>query len=714
MVKRRKADGPAQSVPDEKEAVERAAKRRRGAREPSEAGDRRQGAEPGRKGLAPAAAAAAAVTLAASGRAQSDDGDSVSEGTSCGKNATGGWAARDVTPDSQAGDQKIWRGVKRRKLRWEAEVGCDAAALTQPGAAHSSTGGRRSRNRVFIGRYSSALEAARAHDRAAIAILGPEAAASSLNFPASNYLGERQRFGPHLSAFLLELGEAGKPAPAPARRRQKLQGERLQRALDALEAANVGPPAARRARAAPRRAAEAREAEVAAQRQADPAWAPPREPCGVCPACRQPWRTDLGGCLRLAAAKAAKHSEQAVVELLASEPAVLRAAHAATTLRQRAPTPSQQEKPGKREADQRGQDQQRQQQQEGPYALIEATTSPDLIWLEQPTRRDQAARPALAALQRAAIAPLRQQLALEEASFAAVLGREQHPAADPAAAAAGAQRGGAPAPSLVPPGEAAGDGRLRAAPPHDTFAQHEPSLAELVQLAALCRKSGVEVPLVPDTAGEALEVAEHQQRQLQRLLRRQRQRQRRKSADSGSAAGLASEPGGDDLEEEGATGGTGSEAEQSGAGTDGGGAARRCLLCGGVAHGRASPGSCPVLQMALAVPKPPEECPGCAHQEQPGCRQCLGGEPGQQARFQRSLARVQPWRRRAPWLDRLPPATRDLMLAAQDFCAAAVTDLDRPQAAWRCTPRALLAVGLLVEEAARRELAARRPTADAG
>ncbi len=239
-------------------------------------------------------------------------------------------------------------------------------------------------------------------------------------------------------------------------------------------------------------------------------------------------------------------------------------------------------------------------------------------------------------------------------------------------------------------------------------------------------RSGVEVPLVPDTAGEALEVAEHQQRQLQRLLRRQRQRQRRKSADSGSAAGLASEPGGDDLEEEGATDGTGSEAEQSGAGTDGGGAARRCLLCGGVAHGRASPGSCPVLQMALAVPKPPEgaagrlwggwcayveerlarshasckllcpaqlhalptvwqtrfpaicanapcqsldpagaECPGCAHQEQPGCRQCLGGEPGQQARFQRSLARVQPWQRRAPWLDRLPPATRDLMLAAQ-------------------------------------------------
>ena len=74
----------------------------------------------------------------------------------------------------------------------------------------------------------------------------------------------------------------------------------------------------------------------------------------------------------------------------------------------------------------------------------------------------------------------------------------------------------------------------------------------------------------------------------------------------------------------------------------------------------------PWLPVLLRVPR--AECPGCAHLEQPGCRRCLGQGPGPQARgarFRHSLARVQPWRRRAPWLERLPPATRDLMLAAQ-------------------------------------------------
>jgi hypothetical protein len=43
----------------------------------------------------------------------------------------------------------------------------------------------------------------------------------------------------------------------------------------------------------------------------------------------------------------------------------------------------------------------------------------------------------------------------------------------------------------------------------------------------------------------------------------------------------------------------------------------------------------------------------------------------------------------------------------QEASSAAVADLDLPAAAWRCTPKALLAVGLLAEEAARREVAAR-------
>lgn len=47
-----------------------------------------------------------------------------------------------------------------------------------------------------------------------LASAAAQAAASSLNFPASNYLGERQRFGPDLSAFLLELGWAARAWPA--------------------------------------------------------------------------------------------------------------------------------------------------------------------------------------------------------------------------------------------------------------------------------------------------------------------------------------------------------------------------------------------------------------------------------------------------------------------------------------------------------------------
>lgn len=112
--------------------------------------------------------------------------------------------------------------------------------------------------------------------------------------------------------------------------------------------------------------------------------------------------------------------------------------------------------------------------------------------------------------------------------------------------------------------------------------------------------------------------------------------------------------------------------------------------------------------------------------------------------------------RRAPWLDGVPPATRELMqamqvggagewraarwhgcwgsmfpgLPARGFgkgqllqrarspaappvlqaaASAAVVDFDAPGAAWRCTPKALLAAGLLAEEAAKLELAARFP-----
>lgn len=45
----------------------------------------------------------------------------------------------------------------------------------------------------------------------------------------------------------------------------------------------------------------------------------------------------------------------------------------------------------------------------------------------------------------------------------------------------------------------------------------------------------------------------------------------------------------------------------------------------------------------------------------------------------------------------------------QALSSAAVADLDVPGAAWSLTPKALLAVGLLAEEAARLELAERFP-----
>lgn len=48
-------------------------------------------------------------------------------------------------------------------------------------------------------------------------------------------------------------------------------------------------------------------------------------------------------------------------------------------------------------------------------------------------------------------------------------------------------------------------------------------------------------------------------------------------------------------------------------------------------------------------------------------------------------------------------------LLPQAVASAAVVDFDVPGAAWRCTPKALLAAGLLAEEGAKLELAARFP-----
>jgi hypothetical protein len=92
--------------------------------------------------------------------------------------------------------------------------------------------------------------------------------------------------------------------------------------------------------------------------------------------------------------------------------------------------------------------------------------------------------------------------------------------------------------------------------------------------------------------------------------------------------------------------------------------------------------------------------------EQPGCKRCLAFTKGRDKPRQ---ALERSFVRRAPWLDNVLPATQDLMRAVQVAATAAVVDFDLPGAAWRCTPKALLAAGLLAEEAAKLELAARFP-----
>lgn len=76
-------------------------------------------------------------------------------------------------------------------------------------------------------------------------------------------------------------------------------------------------------------------------------------------------------------------------------------------------------------------------------------------------------------------------------------------------------------------------------------------------------------------------------------------------------------------------------------------------------------------------------------------RQQLGGPP----------APALPWR----WLNLRTLAASNL----QALSSAAAADLDVPDAAWHATPKALLAVGLMAEEAAKVELAARFPAGPA-
>jgi hypothetical protein len=128
----------------------------------------------------------------------------------------------------------------------------------------------------------------------------------------------------------------------------------------------------------------------------------------------------------------------------------------------------------------------------------------------------------------------------------------------------------------------------------------------------------------------------------------------------------------------------------------------QCALCRGW-HGPGSLLQCPVLRATNAVPLPPPECAHCAHLEAPGCARCAS------AGLAPALWR--PPQMRTPWVEGVRPATLDVMHAAQGVASAAIVDLARPQLAGKLGPKALLAIGLLVEEVAAAEVRARAATA---
>ena len=202
---------------------------------------------------------------------------------------------------------------------------------------------------------------------------------------------------------------------------------------------------------------------------------------------------------------------------------------------------------------------------------------------------------------------------------------------------------------------------------------HYAAAARLPALPTHARCRGLEAPLATEGAGDALEAAARQQAQQAQLAARVLRRAALGlgSGSRGSTPELAAE-----LQEEAEAEEAAARAAAEAAGSEGAEGAdngRLCALCGGKAH-KVGLKACPIVRMALAVPKPPEggwvvsvvqglglqllparqpgmarapqaacgrqhlmlpqaplvrprprpaECPGCADQEQPGCKLCL-------------------------------------------------------------------------------------------
>lgn len=125
---------------------------------------------------------------------------------------------------------------------------------------------------------------------------------------------------------------------------------------------------------------------------------------------------------------------------------------------------------------------------------------------------------------------------------------------------------------------------------------------------------------------------------------------------------------------------------------------QQCFWCRGWHHEGQRTFECPVLQAAYATRRPPPMCSLCVNVAgRGGCTACRGELPEGVW-----TPPVLP----APWLDRVAPATREVMHCVQRLGSAAAIDFDRPDVAAAFGPTTLLAIGLLAEELAGAQLRA--------
>ena len=117
--------------------------------------------------------------------------------------------------------------------------------------------------------FPTADAAARAADRALIALQGRQQTSSALNFPEGEYGAEEQRrYGPALSAFLAELCHEAARETAEVRREALREKDKdaLQRYYDNVDRSQA----------------------VAMRRlKRDPLFVTAHKRCGICPGCRQ-------------------------------------------------------------------------------------------------------------------------------------------------------------------------------------------------------------------------------------------------------------------------------------------------------------------------------------------------------------------------------------------------------------------------------------------